>query len=78
MVQEESTQRWTGGATAALAINVSLPRIMRWGIWKSLTAVECYLDPLAPADSASFHFFGHLLHQSSARPLPPAAPAQTG
>ena len=60
--------RWTkksirsGAATSALAINVPLPRIMRWGIWKSLQAVEAYLDPLAPADDAALRFFGHLLH----------------
>lgn len=59
----------SGGATCALAINVSLPRIMRWGIWKSLAAVECYLDPLAPADHAAYHFFGHLLRTSSASPI---------
>ena len=60
--------RWTkksirsGGATSALAVNAPLPRIMRWGIWKSLAAVECYLDPLAPADEAAKFFFSHLLH----------------
>ena len=52
----------SGAATSALAINVPLPRIMRWGIWKSLQAVEAYLDPLAPADDAALRFFGHLLH----------------
>lgn len=49
-----------GGATAALAVGVSLPVVMGWGDWKSLTSVVRYIDPLCPPSPAAVALFGHL------------------
>ena len=75
--------RWTkksirqGAASSALAIGVSLPRIMRWGIWLSLEAIQVYLDPLMPADPHAHLFFGHLLRAPDSAPLYVAHSNQT-
>lgn len=64
--------KWTGhslrggGATAALAIGVSLPAICRWGIWKSLGSLMRYLDPLVRDSEEARLFFAHLLRGSNA------------
>ena len=49
-----------GGATAALAVGVSLPVVMGWGDWKSLTSVVRYIDPRCPPSPAAVALFGHL------------------
>lgn len=49
-----------GGATAALAVGVSLPVVMGWGDWKSLDSVVRYIDPLCPPSPAAVALFGHL------------------
>ena len=49
-----------GGATAALSIGVSLPMVMQWGDWRSLTSVQRYLDALVAPSPAAFSLFGHL------------------
>jgi len=55
-----------GAASAALSVGVSLPAICRWGIWRALTSVMLYLDPLVPASHAALVFFSHLLRRSAA------------
>ena len=59
--------KWTGhslrggAATAALALGVSLPVLCRWGLWRSITVIMRYLDPLVKPDAAALLFFAHLL-----------------
>ena len=50
-----------GGASAAHAINVSLPRIMAWGLWTDMRTAISYIDiSVMPTDAAWF-FFGNLI-----------------
>jgi len=55
-----------GGASAALAIGVSLPAICRWGIWRALDSVMRYLDPLVPVTREALVFFAHLVRRTAA------------
>lgn len=73
-----------GGATAALAIGVDVPTILRWGVWRSLPSVQAYLDPLVPDSLEARLFFGHLRREGpppqpvlvvpSPVPSPPSSP----
>ena len=54
----------SGGATAALSINVQLPAIARFGVWDSMASVQPYLDPSVGPSAAALLFFGHLLKPS--------------
>lgn len=50
----------SGGATAALAAGASLPVVMWWGGWSSLSSVQRYLDPLVLVTRHHAVFFAHL------------------
>ena len=55
-----------GGAAAALAVGVDIATIARWGLWRSLSSVDAYLNPLERMSHASAIFFQHLLKPSAA------------
>ena len=57
-----------GAACASLAVGASLMQIMHYGLWKSLAAVQRYLehfDAISP-DSSAWLFFGWMTP-----PIPP-------
>ncbi len=57
-----------GSACASLAVGASLMQIMHYGLWKSLAAVQRYLehfDAISP-DSSAWLFFGWMTP-----PIPP-------
>ena len=56
----------SGGATAALSIDVSLPAIARFGIWDHIASLQPYLDPAVGPSAAALFFFEHLLKPSLA------------
>ena len=56
----------SGGATAALSIDVSLPAIARFGIWDLIASLQPYLDPAVGPSAAALFFFEHLLKPSLA------------
>jgi len=56
----------SGGATAALSIDVSLPAIARFGIWDRIASLQPYLDPAVGPSAAALFFFEHLLKPSLA------------
>ena len=56
----------SGGATAALSIDVSLPAIARFGIWDRIASLQPYLDPAVGPSAAALLFFEHLLKPSLA------------
>ena len=60
-----------GAACASLAVGASLMQIMHYGLWKSLPAVQRYLehfDAISP-DTSAWLFFGWM--------TPPAPPPRT-
>lgn len=57
----------SGGATAALSIDVPLPAIARFGVWDSMASVQPYLDPSVGPSAEALLFFGHLLKPSLAQ-----------
>lgn len=57
----------SGGATAALSIDVALPAIARFGVWDSMASVQPYLDPSVGPSPEALLFFGHLLKPSLAQ-----------
>jgi hypothetical protein len=62
---------WVGAACASLAVGASLIQIMHYGLWKSLAAVQHYLehfDAISP-DSSAWLFFGWM--------TPPILPPRT-
>mmetsp|Transcript_48387 Transcript_48387/g.113679 ORF Transcript_48387/g.113679 Transcript_48387/m.113679 type:complete len:329 (-) Transcript_48387:442-1428(-) len=50
-----------GAATYSLSVGVSLPYVMIFGGWSSLSSVQVYFDHLVPRTYAAMHFFGHLI-----------------
>jgi hypothetical protein len=50
-----------GGASAAHAINVSLPMIVHWGLWKDASTALSYIDVTIQPDEGAFVFFSNLL-----------------
>ena len=56
----------SGGATAALSIDASLPAIARFGIWDLIASLQPYLDPAVGPSAAALLFFEHLLKPSLA------------
>jgi hypothetical protein len=54
----------SGGATAALATGASLPAVMAWGGWRSLSSVQRYIDPTVRANAATNVFFNFLKSHS--------------
>ena len=60
----------SGGASASLAIGVTLFFIMKYGVWRSLAAVQQYLSHLVVACPAAYVFFGWM--------LPPTPPPRHG
>jgi hypothetical protein len=50
-----------GGASAAHAINVSLPMIIHWGLWKDASTAHSYINVMVQADEGAFVFFSNLL-----------------
>jgi len=60
----------SGGASASLAIGVALFFIMKYGVWRSLAAVQRYLSHLVVASPAAYVFFGWM--------LPPPPPSRHG
>lgn len=57
----------SGGATAALSIDASLPAIARFGVWDNMASVQPYLDPSVGPTPAALLFFDHLLKPSLAQ-----------
>ena len=56
----------SGGATAALSIDASLPAIARFGVWDHIASLQPYLDPSVGPSAAALLFFEHLLKPSLA------------
>ena len=57
----------SGGATAALSIDASLPAIARFGVWDNMASVQPYLDPSVGPTPSALLFFDHLLKPSLAQ-----------
>ncbi len=53
-----------GGASAVHVINVSLSRIVHWGLWKDASTALGYIDVTVQPDEGSFVFFSKLLSRT--------------
>ena len=54
----------SGGATAALSIDASLPAIARFGVWDHIGSLQAYLDASVGPSVDALLFFEHLLKPS--------------
>ena len=54
----------SGGATAALSIDASLPAIARFGVWDYIGSLQAYLDASVGPSVDALLFFEHLLKPS--------------
>lgn len=55
----------SGAATAAIAAGASLPAVMAWCGWKSMSSAQRYIDPTAHASDAASLFFSFLRPDSA-------------
>jgi len=54
----------SGGATAALSVDASLPAIARFGVWDHMGSLQAYLDASVGPSADALLFFEHLLKPS--------------
>ena len=56
----------SGGATATLSIDASLPAIASFGVWDHMGSLQAYLDASVGPSADTLLFFEHLLKPSLA------------